>query len=132
MNALNQYLYQTNWLATVQFVIDLAVLHRLLDRSLSAVGVIGRFLPPQQRVADPVLDALARLCLGMGLLLTFSGLFGYISSCSGRDSVTLLLTLGSSAWGAIARGRFVRSVRSAGRRSVGRRIYCWSSCRVWR
>ncbi len=79
MNALSQYLYQTNWLATVQFVIYLAVLHRLLDRSLRVAGVIGRRLTPQQRVADPALDALARLCLGMGLLLTFSGLYGYIS-----------------------------------------------------
>ena len=99
MHALNQYLYQSNGLAAVQFVIYLAVLHRLLDRSVRAGGAFGRRLTPQQRVADPLLDALARLCLGMGLLLTFSGLYGYISSGSSRDQAALLLALGSSAVG---------------------------------
>ena len=99
MTALMQYLTQSNWLAGVQFAIYLAVLHRLLDRSLRARGLFGRRLELRQRVADPALDALALLCLGMGLLLTFSGLYGYIGSGSNRDQAALLLALGSSAVG---------------------------------
>jgi hypothetical protein len=99
MTALMQYLTQSNWLAGVQFAIYLAVLYRLLDRSLRAWGLFGRRLELRQRVADPALDALARLCLGMGLLLTFSGLYGYIGSGSIRDQAALLLALGSSAVG---------------------------------
>ncbi|HPM82082.1 MAG TPA: hypothetical protein PLF81_15350 [Candidatus Anammoximicrobium sp.] len=119
MTSLTQYLSQSNWLASLQFLVYLGVLYRLLERCLLAAGLFGWQLTPQQRVLDPVLDTLARLCLGMGLLLTFSGLYGYIGSGTQGDQASLLLALGSSAlgysaWTFCAVGGVVDAVRRRG------------------
>lgn len=94
-----QYLSGSNGLAAVQFVVFVAVFALLVDRAVRAVGWLGRPLACGEPVANAVVDGLTQFCVGLGLLLTFSGLYGYIGSGQGDDQAALLMALGSSALG---------------------------------
>jgi len=94
-----QYLSGSNGLAAVQFVVFVAVFALLVDRAVRAMGWLGRPLASGEPVANAVVDGLTQFCVGLGLLLTFSGLYGYIGSGRGDDQAALLMALGSSALG---------------------------------
>ena len=94
-----RYLTGSNWLATAQFLLFILIMYRLADRALRATGRWGEPLAATEPVARSTMESLARLCLGLGLLLTFSGLYGYIGNHGGDDHQSLLMALGSSAIG---------------------------------
>lgn len=97
--SLAKYLIASNWLAAMQFGLFVAIMCLLVDRALRATALVGKPLAMDEPVASSTLDSLTRLCLGLGLLLTFSGLYGYIGSGRGGDQDALLMALGSSALG---------------------------------
>lgn len=111
------YLRNTSLVSTVQFVLLAAIFHRVVYRSLRRTGWLGLTLPSKDRVADDLVQSLAQLNIGLGLLLTFSGVYGLIGAGDGQDgNWSLLMALGSSALGysgyaACALGSVLDSVR---------------------
>ncbi|MEO8497452.1 MAG: hypothetical protein ABI614_20465 [Planctomycetota bacterium] len=97
MNAvpyLQRYLADSNWLALVQMLIFAGIIYLLLARTVGVFrdGAGGS-------VANSLIEHLTQLCMGLGLLLTFSGLYSYMAAGSSGDQGPLLMALGSSAIG---------------------------------
>jgi len=100
MNALpylQRYLSHSNWLALVQLMIFAAIIYLVAERTVRSVGMLRPVVAGP--VANGLAENLARLCMGLGLLLTFSGLYSYMAAGSTGDQGPLLLALGSSAIG---------------------------------
>lgn len=95
---LRAYLSNAPFLATVQFVVFAVVLYVLIDGCWRALASARNGLSPH-KISGPLLEDLSRLCAGLGLLLTFAGLYAYIASEGPRDRWSLRLALGSSAIG---------------------------------
>ena len=92
-----QYLSGSNTLAAVQFAVFVTIFALLVDRTLRAFGWLGRPLADGEPVANAVVDGLTQFCVGLGLLLTFSGLYGYIGSGEPGEQAALLAKLGGRA-----------------------------------
>ena len=111
------YLSNTSLVSAIQFVLLAAIFHLVVYRSLRRLGWLGSALSSTDRVADDLVQSLAQLNIGLGLLLTFSGVYGLIGAGNGQDgSWPLLMALGSSALGysgyaACALGSVLDSVR---------------------
>jgi len=115
------YLANTSWVSLVQVALLAAILHLVIYRSLRRLGWLGEALRPQERVANELVDSLAQLNVGLGLLLTFSGVYGLIGAGQSNDgNWSLLMALGSSALGyssyaACAFGSVLDSVKTGGK-----------------
>lgn len=96
---LSSYLLHSGWIAAVQFALFTAIVCVLADRGLRATGRCGASLADGERITSKMLDQMTCACMGMGLLLTFSGLYTYIGANQQQDRWPLLLALGSSALG---------------------------------
>jgi len=97
---LGEYLRNTSMLSVVQVVLLAAIVHLLVYRSLRCLGWIGAALRAPEGVANEMVESLVQLNVGLGLLLTFSGVYGLIGAGGGEDgNWSLLMALGSSALG---------------------------------
>ncbi len=93
---LKQYLDGNGLLAVVQLAFMAALVHVLI------VGLITSLVPGRNAstlVASQLAQALAQVCIGLGLLLTFSGVYQMVTAGAGQDQNGLSLALGSSALG---------------------------------
>jgi len=96
-----EYLRNTPLVSAGQFILLALIFHLVFYRSLRRVGWIGDALRTPERVANDLVESLVQLNVGLGLLLTFSGVYGLIGSGGGTEDGNwpLLLALGSSALG---------------------------------
>lgn len=95
---LSRYIAQTNFLSVVQVILLGIVVHQILYRGWCSLAAWPERLKPDQPVADDLVQGAAQLCLGLGLVLTFAGVYGHVGTGGGEDG-SLLLALGSSALG---------------------------------
>lgn len=115
-----QYFRNTSIVSVGQFLLLAAIVHLVCYRGLRRLGWLGAPLRPPDRVADELVESLAQLNVGLGLLLTFSGVYGMIGAGDGDDgNWSLLMAQGSSALGyssyaACALGSVLDSVRGRG------------------
>lgn len=93
------YLSHSGSLAWLQLSVMIALIYVLLDRLLRLTGRFGPPLPGDRAVAGPTAQALTQICVGFGLLLTFSGVYQMITAGNQNDQDGLSLALGSSALG---------------------------------
>jgi len=94
---LQRYLWDANWLALVQLMIFGGIIYLVAERTSRCLGVLRH--GAEGPVANCLVENLTRLCMGLGLLLTFSGLYGYMAADSSGHQGPLLMALGSSAIG---------------------------------
>lgn len=99
LNDLVSYLWGSGWLASIQFALFVALFCGAADRTARAWGWYGPAFEPDEKIASPMLEQLTYACMGMGLLLTFSGLYTFVGLEQQDDRQPLLLALGSSALG---------------------------------
>lgn len=93
---LARYLVTGGWLAWLQLALLVLIFQRFLfhalRRWLARASDAGRW-------HDGYLEALVQACFALGLLLTFSGLYGYLAEGDMGSQGNLLKALGSSAIG---------------------------------
>lgn len=96
-----EYLRNTPLVSAGQFILLALIFHLVFYRSLCRLGWLGAALRTPERVANDTVESLVQLNVGLGLLLTFSGVYGLIGAGGGTadGNWPLLLALGSSALG---------------------------------
>lgn len=93
------YLTHTSAVSVVQVALLALIVHLVSVRSFRRLGWGGDPLAAAEAVANEFIQGLTQLNVGLGLLLTFSGVYGYIGAGQEDDGWSLLLALGSSALG---------------------------------
>ena len=94
------YLTNTSVMSAVQVGLLSLIVYIVMERTLRKFRLLVKPLTKGEPVANGFVQGLTQLNMGLGLLLTFSGVFGLIASGGGRDGDwSLLLALGSSALG---------------------------------
>lgn len=94
------YLSNTSVMSAVQVGLLSLIVYLVTERGLRKFRLVFEPLPQGEPVANGFVQGLTQLNMGLGLLLTFSGVFGLIACGAGEDGDwSLLLALGSSALG---------------------------------
>lgn len=95
-----EYLSNTSLLSAVQIGVLYLIVALLIARTCRVLRLPGTTpLPAEEPVANDLVQGLTQLCVGMGLVLTFAGVFQFIGGDQSQGSWALLLALGSSAIG---------------------------------
>ncbi len=94
------YLRHTSWISIGQFMLLAAIVFIVLDRASRKAKLYEPALNEDEPICHALTQNMAQLNVGIGLLLTFSGVYGLIGSADSNDGHwSLLMALGSSALG---------------------------------